>query len=271
MSRVLFTFPGKMGDALHQWPIARQWALENDTKIEVGLGRTAHCLAELLTQQSVVKEIRLLGGIKNEDNGGQPYDFGWGDDRKEWDEVFHLGFRNFPTRGLMRETYDLVPLKASFEEVWNTPSIEPFWKPPEGVLRPLILHGTKTRPEFYKAMIRCFRILEKHFQPIVWAGRPDEWPQPADFDGDGLPIVEVANRISYSGLVFAASSGIAALAGAQGAPCIRIGEKHLLPSEIWDNPGRFQWTVPFGTDAMGVLNEVLKEEPWKLSEVSSTS
>lgn len=276
--RVLFTFPGKLGDALHQWPIAKTWAEENGQQIEVGLGRTAWPLKALLASQPCVSMVHLLEGITNEDNGGQPWHFGWGEyDKREWELVFHLGFRGFPTRGLMRETYGLVatghpdyyrPLKTPFEQIWATPSVEPYWRPPEGVLLPLILHGTKTRPTFYKAMIRCWRILEKNFSPIVWAGKPDEWPQPATFQGDGLPIVEVAQRISYSGLVFAASSGIAALAGAQGAPCIRIGEPQLLPHEIWNNPGPNQWSVKFDDDPMAALNAVLKEVPWKLSEVS---
>lgn len=267
--RVLFTFPGKLGDALHQWPIAKTWAEENNQKIEVGLGRTAWLLEHLLAAQPCVSRVHRLEGITNEDVGGQPWHFSFvADNSKEWDRVVHLGFRGFPTRGLMRETYDLVPLKTPFEQIFAQPSIEPYWRHPGVDFLPLILHGNKTRPTFYKAMIRCWRILEKNFNPIVWAGKPDEWPQPSAFEGDGLPIAEVAARISVSGLVFAASSGIAALAGAQGAPCIRIGEPNLVPHEIWNNPGPNQWSVKPDEDPMAVLKAVLAEAPWKLSEVS---
>jgi hypothetical protein len=260
-----------MGDALHQFPVAHQWAIENRTNIEVGLGGRAQCLKPILEQQMFVSEVHFLDGITNDDIGGQPWDFGWGLDRKVWEQVFHLGFREFPSKGLMRATYDLVPLRAPFEQLWSMPILEPHWTGPAKEKLPLVLHGTKSRPNFYQAMMKCWPLIAKTFAPILWAGRPDEWPQSAGFQGDGLPLVEVARHIAESALVFAASSGIAALAGAQGAPCLRIGEQALIPNSIWNNPGVGQYSVPYGSDPIRVLEKVLEEQPWKASAVSLTA
>jgi len=261
-SRVLFTFPGKIGDALHQWPIARQWAEENDTQIEVGLSAKIQPLAGLLLKQPYVSRLHLLPGITSDDVGGQPWDFGWKADKKEWDEVFHLGFRDFPREGLMRHVYERagVPLKASFEDVWSQPSIEPFWVGPVGNL-PCVLHGNKARPSYYKALVKCLPVISKTFDPLCWAGSADEWPLGADFKGNGLPLETVAEHIAHCALVFAASSSIAALAGAQGAPCLRIGEPHLIPQAIWDNPTSMQYQT--SGDALAELKRVIREAPWQ--------
>jgi hypothetical protein len=264
-SNVLFTFPGKMGDCLHQWPVARAWAAEHDQQISVGIDRSVRPIADLLRSQACVKEVIELEGVSGYDVGGQPFDFGWGTEPRGWDEVFHLGFREFPEKGLLRATYDLLPLRTSFDEIANVPSVEPFWS---GVSdessRTCVLHGTKTRPRYYASLIRATPILSRAFSRIFWAGSPSDWPFRSAWNGPPPEMGRVIQEMKTCALVFGCSSSIVSLANAMKAPCLRVGEPTLLPDSVWRNTGPRQWNVDPETDAIEVLERIIAEKRWQI-------
>jgi hypothetical protein len=272
VSDVLFTFPGKLGDTLFQWPVARKWAEENGTQIDVGLDKSAWALEPILRKQAVVADVILLSGVTDYFCGGQPWHFGWKQDQRGYREVFHLGFRDFPHKGLLRNTYELVPLKASYEELAELPSLDPFWIKPEGPLT-CILHGTKTRPRFLTAFLRAMgtKILTSGFDRLFWAGSSDEWPWPNAVTLPPPPLERVVEEMTRCAFVFGASSGIVALAGAMKAPCLRVGEPALRPDWIWKNTGPNQWNVDPDTDPLPVLEKLVKEKAWTQSVPSLTN
>ena len=61
-----FTSPGKMGDTLHQWPVAFWWHRLTGQPFDLWLdAQTATPLKPLFEAQPGVHEVRLMPGIIN--------------------------------------------------------------------------------------------------------------------------------------------------------------------------------------------------------------
>ena len=74
MSRTVFSCPGKLGDALMEYPVAYQWSKATGKKFSMWLDDgTLKPLVPLLEFQSCVDKVELKSGIENYSCGGQPW------------------------------------------------------------------------------------------------------------------------------------------------------------------------------------------------------
>lgn len=247
---LVFTLPGKIGDALHQFPVAYHYCAMNETRCTLWLDEgTLKPLVPLFEAQPCVEKVELKGGITSYHMGGQPYDFGLKIADHLDHEIYHLGFRNFPSRQITLETFSQVPLKI------DPPSTEACLVPTPSTnpANRLLLHGTFLShasgvPGFWRFLSLHRADLEREFSEIVFTGTPTEraralelYPDYAAFDDQGS-YLKLAEHMARSRLVIGAGSSNVALAGALGVPCVRvhdpIGE---APKVIWNNLGPRQW------------------------------
>src|SRR5262245_11152508 len=70
-------FPGKLGDAVLQWPVARAWARKTGKPIDCWIDKTAKQLKPLLEFQPEVGEVKVTEQSKSWECGGQPWDGGF--------------------------------------------------------------------------------------------------------------------------------------------------------------------------------------------------
>lgn len=121
---ILFTHPGKLGDLLWAMPTVK--AIAGGGQVDLMVSGYCKPLVSLLAAQSYIRKVilyerwELKGGAPEEAWNPGPVGFREG----EYQEVIHLGYRNWPapTLGeyypkLMRETYGL-DLKVDFNQPW---------------------------------------------------------------------------------------------------------------------------------------------------------
>lgn len=116
MSKVLFTCPGQVGDDLFRFPIAYQYAKQNNATVDIVLSNESSSLKSLLQPEPWVDRVIISSGITGHPLGGQPWDFGrdaeW---RSQYSEVYHLGYRRYPwpTKNNTVECFETsgVPIK----------------------------------------------------------------------------------------------------------------------------------------------------------------
>jgi diadenosine tetraphosphatase ApaH/serine/threonine PP2A family protein phosphatase len=251
MNETIFTFAGKAGDAIMQWPIAYHWARQHDSKFTVWLDeKSCKLVAPLFAAQPCVEKVEFKEGIKSYQCGGQPWHFDLPTSEIVGKTIYHLGFRCFPERQLTLETQTRcnVPAEVDIETLANT---NPFVVPAaaEKVNR-LVLHGqgvcphSRTTPGFWKFLASVRHELSERFDELVFVGSPADlevarlaYPTWALFD-DGGDFLKLAEFMVDSRAVIGCGSSPVALAGALKVPCIRvhdpIGE---APRRIWDALG----------------------------------
>lgn len=123
----VFTFPGKMGDALHQWPVVYHYIKQtNDQDIELWLDETT-CkpLVPLFEAQPGVKAVKLVSGVENYSCGGQPFHMNLPTEAFSGNRIYHLGLRQFPVRQLSLQCLQdsKVPIEVSPEVFAEEPSL----------------------------------------------------------------------------------------------------------------------------------------------------
>lgn len=248
---VLWTFPGKLGDALLEWPVARHWSKLMGRRFEVGLSEMTEPLKPLFACQENVRHVKVFRDrIKDFSVGGQPSDFKFTKaDYKEWDQVFHAGMLAFPNSQITEFTAKCLRIPHDADD-FREPSIvlpgtNQFDLNPGRVL----LHGKKLSnqggdPRFWAFAGRLVRsgTLARYFPEIQVIGTDEEIRDARSRLGvnsyftDGGDWLKLAYYIKASGLVIDAGSGIAPLAGALGVPCIRIHDDiNGLNHDIWSN------------------------------------
>ena len=150
----VFTMPGKMGDALMQWPVVHQYIKQTGRRADLWMDeKTCAPLVNLFKSQLGVDDVVLRKGIENYNCGGQPFHFDIDMGEMEDRVIYHLGFRSFPQRQATIQT-----LQDS-----RVPAIVPSegWQPSlvvEGQQEAstLVLHGqavgahSGTTPSFWK-------------------------------------------------------------------------------------------------------------------------
>lgn len=249
MSETVMTFPGKAGDAIHQWPVARQWAKQTGQKFTCWLDeKTCAPVATLFASQDCVEKVEFKPGIENYNCGGQPFHFNLPTSEFEGRQIFHLGMRKFPDRQLTLECFEnsKVPVQYDAGELARTSMfhVEPI--PSKG--RRCVLHGqtvyahTKSTPGFWKFLARIHEELAKDFDEVVWVGNSRDlevgvrtYPKWGQF-ADGGSFLGLAQFIAGSHLVIGVGSSVVALAGALKVPCVRVHDPigdHA--KRIWDN------------------------------------
>ena len=248
----IFTFPGKSGDAILQWPIAYHWARQKDQKITCWLDeKTCGLVENLFRGQPCVEAVEMKPGIEHWNCGGQPWHFGL--ETKDFDghTVYHLGLRAFPQRQITLETMERSKaVVVDQHELAETPSIvAPAWEPKNR----LVLHGqtvyghTKSSPGFWKFLTSIRKDIEERFDEVVWVGSARDrevgvrtYPEWKDFDDQG-DFMNLAGLIGGSKLVIGVGSSVVALAGAMKVPCIRVHDPIGQNSKvIWSNLGQNQ-------------------------------
>jgi hypothetical protein len=253
MSETIFSFAGKLGDAIMQWPVAYHWAKQHGQKFTCWLDeKSCKMVAPLFAAQPCVEKVEFKPGIINYGCGGQPWHFDLDASELAGRNVYHLGFRSFPERQLTLETLarSNVPVEVDVATLANT---NPFEVPAAGEkVNRLILHGqgvcphTRATPNFWK-FIAAIRGELSMFDEVVFIGSPQDrevgsiaYPGWGAFD-DGGDFLKLAEFMLASRAVIGCGSSSVALAGALKVPCIRvhdpIGE---FPRRIWDNLGENQ-------------------------------
>lgn len=250
---VVFTSPGKLGDAVLQWPVAYTYAKQKGIKIGLWLDeKTCKPLVPLFQAQPCVEFVELKAGIQNYTCGGQPWDFGLKTADHLEHEIYHLGFRQFPQRQISLETAACVPLGVTLDPE----ECSLFVPEPQPPVNRLVLHGLFTThtggtPGFWKFLNLHAAEFEEMFDELVFVGKPEEVTRALDLYSsrhskwgafyDQGNFLEVAKLLQPARAVIGCGSCVAALASVMKVPCIRvhdpIGE---APKMIWNGLGKNQ-------------------------------
>lgn len=250
---VVFTFPGKIGDALLQWPVAFHWAQQTGQKFACWMDRKSLApLKGLFESEPCVEEARMIDGIESYLCGGQPWHFGL--ESKDFDghRVYHLGMRRFPVRQITLQTAEdsKVPLT---DPDWSAPTL--LTDVPLGEKKNrLVLHGqavyahTKTSPSFWRFIADRREELKTLFETIAFVGSGRDRAAAetsglaeifgAELFDDGGDFYRLADFIRDSRCMIGCGSSIVALAGQLKIPAIRVHDpigQH--PKVIWSNLG----------------------------------
>jgi len=253
MSEVVFTFPGKAGDAIHQWPVAYWWAREHGRKFTCWMDeRSTKIVAPLFEAQPCVEKVEFKPGIEGYQCGGQPWHFDLPASDFQDREVHHLGFQNFPQRQLTLETLENahLGLDVTQDQLAEVPSIEAPGES-EGFSegdRICLLHGqavysnTKGTPKFWAFVSDIAPELVDRFDRIVFVGSERDrevgkriYPKWEAFDDHGS-FLELARLMKMAKLVVGCGSSVVSLAGALKVNSIRVHDEigdH--PKVIWNN------------------------------------
>ena len=254
----VFTFPGKMGDAILQWPVAFHYAKQTGNKVELWLDETT-CkpLVPLFEAQPCVEKVKLVGGVENYNCGGQPFHMNLATSEFNGHTIYHLGMRSFPMRQISLQTLtdSKVPVTVTPEEFAETPSLIVDGVEPANRL---VIHGTsicthnRQTPLMWKFLSSIWAECVGMFDQVVFVGTPDnretglrEYPNWQEFD-DGGDFLKLARLVAGSRLMIGVGSAPITLAGALKVPSIRVPDRigEDAPRMIWDNLGSNQLNRP---------------------------
>jgi len=247
---LIYTMPGKLGDALLEWPVAYQYCKAKDVKCTLWLDEgSLKPLVPLFEAQPCVEAVELKPGVQNYTCGGQPFDFGLATSDYIDHQVIHLGFRKFPERQITLQTLHDAPFELDSAALCQEPSI---MAPDPMVGNRCVLHGTFVShhtgsPGFWRFLNSVRGTLEDRFDEITFVGTQAERDRARelypDWDGfdDGGSFLELANLMVGSRLVLGSGSCGVALAGVLKVPCVRVHDPiGDAPKVIWSNTGENQ-------------------------------
>ena len=254
MSETVFTFSGKAGDAIHQYPVAYHWHKKTGEKFTCWMDeRSTKMLYTLFAAQPCVEKVEFKPGIENYNCGGQPFHFNLPSKEYTDRRVFHLGLRAFPQRQLTLECLATakVPVEVDPDTIAKTCAFD--LPDPMPKANRLVLHGqgvcphSKQTPQFWKFLAGIREELPGLFDEIVFVGSVQDrgvgretYPEWGEFDDDG-DFLLLARLLASSRCVIGCGSSVVALAGGLKVPCIRVHDpigNH--PRKIWDNLGENQ-------------------------------
>lgn len=250
MAETIFTLPGKLGDAIHQWPVVHHWTAENRQPVTIWLDEgSLKPLLPLVQSQPWVDKVELRKGIESYHCGGQPWNFGIEAAEAEGRVIHHLGMRTFPQRQLTLECIAGCGLTLAADQklLAETPA---FVLPPPEKKNRLVLHGmsvyphSRTTPQFWKFIAAIRGELMQTFDEIVFTGSPMDrevslatYPEWQELD-DGGDFLKLALFMNDARLVIGCGSSVAALAQALRLPCVRVHDPiGDCPKVIWSGLG----------------------------------
>lgn len=250
---LVFTMPGKIGDALLQWPVVHWYCTQNHKKATLWLDEGAlKPLVNLFATQPCIEAVELKPGITGYQMGGQPWDFGLSTKDHVEHEIYHLGMRKFPSRQITLETLENVPLQIQRQD--DMGSLMVVVHPPAANRR-LVLHGNFTShatgvPSFWRFLSDHEEELAELFDEVVFVGTPRElqrarelYPSWGAFS-DGGDFLHLASFIAGAEAVIGCGSSIVALAGCLRIPSLRIHDAiGDSPKVIWSNLGAKQFNL----------------------------
>jgi len=247
---IVFTFPGKLGDALLQWPVAYQFSKVTNQRFQVWMDeKTCKPLEPLFRAQPCVSDVKLVGGVENWNCGGQPFHMNLPTASFDGNTIYHLGLRGYPTRQITLETleYSRLPVEIDKKALVEEPSIVPAREVEKR--NRLIIHGqgvcphTRTTPMMWKFLASVRNELEELFDEVVFVGSERDrevgaktYPDWGQFDDEGN-FSTLAVELAASRAVIACGSCVAVLAGCLHVPCIRVHDpvSETAPKVIWSN------------------------------------
>jgi len=252
MSETVFTFPGKAGDAIHQFPIAYWWSKQHDdAKFTVWLDeKSCKMVAPLFASQPCVDKVEMKSGVEGYACGGQPWHFNLETSNLVDRLVFHLGMRGFPTQQLTLECLATsgVPITVDRQTLSDTCVFE---VPDEEKVDRLVIHGqgvcphTRSTPMLWRFLYSIWPELKERFKEIVFVGSEADrgtslqtYPDCKEFVDDG-DFLKLASYMKASRAVIGGGSSPVALAGALKVPCVRVHDfiANGAPKIIWSNLG----------------------------------
>lgn len=253
MKTPTFTFPGKCGDALHQWPCAFWWHRQTGQPFDVWLDEhTCRPLVHLFQTQPGVQNVELKPGIDNWSMGGQPWHFNLEPEEHADRQFIHLGMRTFPQKQITLHALEQMAVRVEVDrrELAEIPSLVCTELPPSNRV---LIHGTgicahnKRTPELWPFVASIRGLLEREFEEIVFVGSDSDratglraYPNWSEFKDDG-DFYELAAFMKASRLVLACGSVVAALAGQLKTPCVRVHDDIGGAAKvIWSNLGSNQ-------------------------------
>lgn len=254
----VFTFPGKMGDALHQWPIAHHWHKQTGKPFQVWLDeKTCKPLVNLFSMQPGVELVKLVEGVESYNCGGQPFHLNLPTSAFDEHTIYHLGLRGFPVRQLTLECLQTsrVPVTLSAETLATERSlVTASDDAPKPGVRMLVLHGqpayahTGTTPTFWKFLAGIRREIDDLFDGVIFVGAPRDlevaertYPDWRRFDDEG-DLLRTANIVAHADCMMGCGSAPIVLAGLLRVPAIRVHDPigKDAPKVIWSNLGEDQ-------------------------------
>jgi ADP-heptose:LPS heptosyltransferase len=247
--KTVFSSPGKLGDALLQWPIAYQWSQLNRKHFDLWLDeKTCAPLVSLFASQECVDEVTLKSGIDHHRMGGQPWHFGLDTQDHQDLEVIHLGMRSFPEEQITLQTLKWVPFSLDRHKLAKEPSLSVPHEPADR----LLLHGTYASasgtPGFWRFLSQHWDELLKEFEDVGFIGSADEiararevYPEASGYP-DGGDLAKTAQLMAGSRMVIGSGSSMVVLAGCLKIPCLRIHDPiGNYPKVLWSNLGKNQF------------------------------
>lgn len=250
----VMTMPGKLGDAVMQWPVAFHYHKQTGEQVEIWMDeKTCRGLVPLFEAQPAVSEVKLIGGIENYGCGGQPFHFDLPTSAFAGNSVYHLGMRAFPVRQLSLQCLNdcKVPITVSPEDFAETPSL--IVADVEHANR-LVVHGQSvcphngSTPTMWRFLSLVRDELEDLFDEIVFVGSEADrevglsvYPHWGQYD-DGGDFLKLARLIAGSKCMIGVGSSPITIAGALKVPAIRVHDRigNDAPKVIWNNLGSNQ-------------------------------
>lgn len=250
MSEVVFTMPGKAGDAVHQWPVAYHWAKQTGKRLTLWLDRpSCTMVAPLFEAQPCVEKIEFVKGVENWSMGGQPWHFDLPSSEYANRTVYHLGLRVPPQRQLTLECLSQARVPVDVTEQALAEEC-PFVAPEGPKVNRLVLHGTgvcghtRSTPEFWRFLAGIRHELPGLFDEIVFVGSNRDrevalntYPEWGEFD-DGGDFKLLADYLMQSRCFIGCGSSPGALAQWVKIPCIRVHDPiGGFPKVVWSGLG----------------------------------
>lgn len=92
-------------------PALAEYTKAHGIAVDVCLDPPSECLRSLIDSSEFVEGVFTSSGIQNYNIGGQPYDFGRDAQfRSEYENVVHLGYREFPNGDIVVDTCGMLSL-----------------------------------------------------------------------------------------------------------------------------------------------------------------
>ena len=278
----VMTTPGKMGDAVMQWPVAFHYHRQTGEQVELWMDETT-CkpLVPLFEAQPAVSSVKLIGGVENYNCGGQPFHFDLPTSAFAGNSVYHLGLRAFPVRQLSLQCLhdSKVPVVVKPEDFAGMPSLT------VGEVEHknrLVVHGGSVcphngaTPTMWRFLSLVRKELETMFDEIVFVGNDADrevglsvYPGWSDYNDNG-DFLKLARLIAGSRCMIGVGSSPVTVAGALKVPAIRVHDRigSDSPRVIWDNLGDNQ----LNRTEVELRDEWPKfKEKWLSGEVVPTS
>lgn len=249
----VFYCPGRMGDSLHQWPVAFWWHRETGQPFEMWIDEpTCAPLKPLYEIQPGVSKVVLTNQSKAYNCGGQPWGGDFPMELHAEHTIYSLGLRAFPSRQLTLQAFQDCVVKPQVEPdvLAETPCLT---VPAEPKANRVVLHGTgichhnKQTPAFWRFLAGIRGELEAAFDEIVFVGSDRDrevgaatYPNWTTWSDDG-DFAKLASYIAASRLMIGCGSAPVVLAGLLKVPAIRVHDPlGDAPKVIWSNLGKTQ-------------------------------